>query len=94
MFGAIKLTKNADINKCGYSGYRSGLDAHSQRSLLVGEWGKNIVISGVNNNLLRHYDNRGKDILVLGQTNGLHGTGIKVEAKYYINITSSKNKFI
>ena len=24
LFGAVKLTKNPDIDKCGYSGYRTG----------------------------------------------------------------------
>ena len=26
LFGAVTLTKNADVDKCGYSGYGIGLD--------------------------------------------------------------------
>ena len=28
LFGAVSLTKNADIDKYGYSGYRIGFDRH------------------------------------------------------------------
>lgn len=40
--GAVKLTKNFDPNKFGYSVYRIGFDAHSQFSLLTGKCGKNV----------------------------------------------------
>ena len=30
VFGAVKLTKNADLDKYGYSGYGIGFDARSQ----------------------------------------------------------------
>ena len=39
--GAVKLTKNFDPNKFGYSVYRIGFDAHSQFSLLTGKCGRN-----------------------------------------------------
>ena len=60
----MKLTKNADADKYGRSGYGTGSDARSQFSL-NGEWGKNVVIFGVNNNLSLQTDNRKKNILVL-----------------------------
>ena len=32
LLGAVKLTKNTDLNKYGYSGYATGFDVHSQIS--------------------------------------------------------------
>ena len=45
LFGAVKLTKNADPYE--YSDYGISFDACTQFSLLTGEWGKNVVIYGV-----------------------------------------------
>ena len=75
----MKLTKNPDPDKYGYSGYGVGLDSRSQFSLPSGEWGKNVVAFGVDNILSAHTDNRKKDILVLaeGPTDGLDDTTIK-----------------
>ena len=33
LFGAVRVTKKADLGKYGYSGYGIGFDAHSQFSL-------------------------------------------------------------
>ena len=41
LFGAVKLTKNADFDKYKYSGYGIGFDAHGNFSLSDGsEFGK------------------------------------------------------
>ena len=40
LFGAVKLTKNADLNKYGYSGYGIDLDARLQILLPSREWDK------------------------------------------------------
>ena len=40
LFGAVKLTKNADIDKYGYSGYRIGFDRRSSFSFRVGDLDK------------------------------------------------------
>ena len=55
----MKLNKNADSNKNGYSGYGIGIgfDACSQFSLL-NEWGKNVVNLVVDNSLSVDTDNR------------------------------------
>ena len=39
LFGAVKLTKNADIDKYGYSGYGIGFDRRSRFSHRSGEDG-------------------------------------------------------
>ena len=46
LFGAVKLAKNADHDKYGYSGYDIEFDARSQFSLLIGECGKKIFWCG------------------------------------------------
>ena len=45
----MKLTKNVDPDKCGYSGYGNKFDARLQFSTSGGSWGKNVVIFGVDN---------------------------------------------
>ena len=43
-----------------------------------------------------HIDNKGKDILILGEgpTQGLDDTTLKAEAKYPINFTQSRKRFV
>ena len=67
LFGTAKLTKNPDPNKYGYSGYGTGFDARSEFSLPDGNWGKNVIIFGVDNSSSVHDDHKKKDILVLGE---------------------------
>ena len=49
LFGFVKLTKNADIDKYGYFGYGIGFDRHSSFST-DNETGKNVIIFGVDIN--------------------------------------------
>ena len=63
LFGAVSLTKNADIDKYKYSGYGIGFDRASV--YLVGNgFGRNVIISRVDMSSSVHVDNKGKDILV------------------------------
>ena len=89
----MKLTKNADLDKYGYSGCGIGFDVRSQISLPIGEWGKNIIF-GVDNSSSKHLDNRIEDILVLGDgsTDAFDDTTTTSEAKYFVNITKSRKK--
>ena len=43
LFGAVTLTKNADIEKYGYSGYGIGFDRRSSFSFPDGEFGQNVL---------------------------------------------------
>ena len=45
LFGSVKLTKNADIDKYGYSGYGIGFDRETSFSF-GNEIGKNVIIFG------------------------------------------------
>ena len=44
LFGAVTLTKNADIEKYGYSGYGIGFDRRGSFSFPGGGFGQNVLI--------------------------------------------------
>ena len=64
LFGAVTLTKNADIDKYKYSGYGIGFDRKGSFSFTGGGYGQNVIIFGADMNSSRHVDNKGKDILL------------------------------
>ena len=65
LFGSVKLTKNADIDKYGYFGYGIGFDRKGFFSHPSGRTGKNVIIFGVDISSSSKIDNRKKDILIL-----------------------------
>ena len=85
-FGAVTLTKNADIDKYGCSGYKIGFDRRGSFSLPGGGFGQNVIIFGVDMSSSTHIDNKKKDILTLGvgPTKGLEHT-LTAEKMYSIN---------
>ena len=91
LFGAVTLTKNADIDKYGYSGCGIGFDRRSSLSFPGGGFGQNVLIFGVDTSFTTHTDNKEKDILVLGigPTQGLEHT-LTAEKMYSINLTVTK----
>ena len=93
LFGSVKLTKNADINKYGYSGYGIGFDRETSFSF-GNDFGKNVIIFGVDMSSSTKVDNRKKDILILGggPTQGLEST-LSAEKMYSINFTKKNTKF-
>ena len=104
MFGAVKLTKNADPdnlvleinsgfgNSC--SGYGIGFDSRSLFTVPNFDCGKNAVIFGVGNGSLVYVDNK-KKILVLSKVprQGLDDTTITAVAEYSINLSRLQRKF-
>ena len=62
--GAVTWTKNADIDKYGYSGYGNGFDRRLSLSFPGGEFGQTVLIFGVGRSSSTHIDNKEKDILV------------------------------
>ena len=58
LFGAVTLTKNADMDKYGYSGYGTGLDTRSSFSFPGGGFGQNGLIFGVDMSFSTHIDNK------------------------------------
>ena len=93
LFGAVTLTKNADIDKYGYSGYGIGFDRRSSFSFPGGGFGQNVLIFGVDMSFSALIDNKKKDILVLGigSTQGLEHT-LTAEKMYSFNFTVTKKK--
>ena len=67
LFGSIKLTKNADLDKYKYSDYNIGFDSHSEFLFADGSYGKNVIIFGADMSSSVHVDNKGKDILIFGE---------------------------
>ena len=94
MFGAVRLTKNADIDKYRYLGYEIGFDRKSSFSFPNGGFGLNVVIFGADMSSSVHVDNKKKDILVLGKgkAQGLEHP-LTAEKMYSINFTVIKKKF-
>ena len=93
-FGAVSLTKNADINKYKYSGYGIGFDRHGSFSFPGTGLGRNVITFGVDMSSSMKIDNRKKDILILGKgpTQGLEHT-LSKEKMYSINFTVTGKKF-
>ena len=95
LFGAVTLTKNADIDKYKYSGYVIGFDRLSSFSFPDSGFGWNVITFGADMNSSPHVDNKGKDILILeeGPPQGLGENSLTAEKMYSINFTLTKKTF-
>ena len=67
LFGAVTLTKNADIDK--YSGYGIGFDRRSSFSFTTGGFGQNVLIFGADMSTSIHIDNKKRHISTWKRTN-------------------------
>ena len=94
LFGAVTLTKNADIEKYKYSGYGIGFDRRSSFSFQSGGFGQNVLIFRADMSSSIHIDNKKKDILVLGRgpTKRLEST-LTAEKMYSIDFAVTKRNF-
>ena len=92
LFGAVALTKNADIDIYKYSDHGTGFHRKGSFSFPCGGFGQNVIIFGVDMNSSIHIDNNGKDILILGcdPTQGLGENSLTAEKMYSINFTVTK----
>ena len=95
LFGAVTLTKNADIEKYKYSGYAIGFDRRSGFSFPSGRFGQNVLIFGADMSTSIHIDNKKKDILVIGRgpTQGLENA-LTAEKMHSINFTVTKKEIL
>ena len=57
LFGAVNLTKNADIDKYGYSGFGVGFDRRGSFSFPGGGCGQNVLTFGVDLSFTSHIHN-------------------------------------
>ena len=69
LLGAVTLTKNADIDKNGYSGYGIGFYKKSSFSFPGGGFGQNVLIFGADMSSSTHFDNKEKHISSWKRTN-------------------------
>ena len=94
LFGAVNLTKNADIDKYKYSGYGIGF-GRGNVSPVGNRFGRNVIISGADMSLSVQVDNnKGKDILILGR-DPMQGQGehsLTAEKMYSVNFTDHREK--
>ena len=84
LFGAVSLTKNADIDKYRYSGYGIGLDRHGEISFGNG-LSRNCIIFGVDlSSSSLHANNKTNNIIVLGKNFVQRINGTTIYAKNFI----------
>ena len=88
------MTKNADIEKYGYSGYGIGFDKRSSFSFPDGGFGQNVLIFGAEMSSLLILITIKKNMLVLGvgPTQGLEHT-LTAEKMYSINFPVTRKNF-
>ena len=94
LFGAVSLTKHADIDQYKYSGYRIGFDRHGEFNFGNGV-GKNCIIFGADLSTSSTHDNSKKNnILVLGKdfVQGINCATIYAEKLYKIDFTEKNKK--
>ena len=87
------MTKSADIDKYGYSGYGIGFDGRTSFSFRGVGFCQNVLIFGTGMSFSAYIDNKKKDKLVLGigPTQGLEDT-LTPEKMYSVNFTATKKK--
>ena len=67
MLGAVKLTKNSDIDKYKYPGYGIGFDAIGNYLFSDGSFGQNVITFGVDTSSSAHANNKKYNVLILGE---------------------------
>ena len=96
LFGAVKITKNANTSHYKYEGYGICFDGESSFSFGNRIDAKNVIIFGVNNCNSSHSANKTQNIYVLGKdfVQGINNTTIYAEKIYKTNFTEQSKKFI
>ena len=96
LFGAIKITKNADTSKYNYKGYGICFDEGGTFSKENIDNGRNVIIFGVHESSLVHANNKANNIYVMGDlfVQGINDTTLYAEKIYSQNFTQSSTKFI
>ena len=92
----MKLTKNTDTSKYGYSGYGICFDSGSNFNSGNITNGRNVIIFGVDTKNSIHSTNKTQNIYVMGKDfiQGISNTTIYTESIYKTNFTQySKNSY-
>ena len=69
LFGTVTLTKNADIDKYGYSSYGIEFDRRGSFSFPGGGYRQNVLTFGVDMNFSAHIDNKKRHISISNRSN-------------------------
>ena len=90
MLGAVRLIKNADIDRYKHTGYGIEFDRRGPFTLANG-FGENVMIFGVDMSSSVHVDNKKKNILILGEapTQELDDKTLTVENKTLVPLNKS-----
>ena len=96
LFGAMQITKNADISKYKYKGYGICFDEGDSFSKGNISNGKNVLIFGVDESSLVHANNKANNIYVMGDlfVQGINDTTLYAEKIYSQNFTQPSKKFV
>ena len=96
MLGVVKLTKNAEIDKCKHSGYGIGFDGRGLYSHPSAGTEINEITFGADMSYSNYIDNKGIYILILGKgpTQGLGEHLLAAEKMYSINFTKINKNFV
>ena len=96
LFGSVKLTTNADLDKYRYGYYGIGFDSRSEFLSTDGSFGENAITFRAGMSSFVHFDNKNRDIFILceGTTQGLYDTILTGDAKYPFNFTEFGKRFI
>ena len=96
LFGAIKITKNADISKNNYEGYGICFDEGGTFTSGNITNGRNVLIFGADMSFSSHSTNKANNIYVLGIdfVQGINDTTLYAEKIYKINFTTPDKKFV
>ena len=95
LFGAVKITKNADIRKYNYLGYGIGFDSQTFYNHPSGGIGRYAIIFGADMSSSANTANKEKNILILGESSvqGLGEHSLSAEKMCSINFTKTNKKF-
>ena len=103
LFGAMQITKNADISKYNYKGYGICFDgrkefAHIRKRGNFNEttMARNVLIFGVDMSFSKHANNKRNNIYVMGKdyVPRINDTTLYAEKIYYRNFTDLGHKFV
>ena len=95
LFGAVNLTKHADIGQYKYSGYGLGFHRKGEFSFGSDGFGRNAIIFRADMSSSVHANNKTKNILVLGKdfVQWLDNTTIYEEKMHSVNLTENIKTF-
>ena len=96
LFGAIKITVNADSSKSKYEGYGICFDEGGAFASGNITNGRNVLIFGADMSFSTHSTNKTNNIYVLGKdfVQGINGTTLYAEKIYKTNFTEPNKKFV